>query len=212
MKYGTQQSRLDRRVEKLRTTVALAAALACAAPAHADAQVRMASAGTGISVNRTELQPDVVQALADTGIRVAPGDYWYDPVSGLYGLLGGPGVGFTMPGLELGGPLPADASGGDTHVFVNGRELHPADVAALNALLGTVYPGRYWLRWDGWYGWEGGPPVGNLLYVVQQSSRAGGRGYNRTNPFGHLGSDGQTSYFFDPGTGCSVISGGGVSC
>jgi hypothetical protein len=29
---------------------------------------------------------------------------------------------------------------------------------------------------------------------------------------GHLGSDGQTSYFFDPNSGCSVISGAGVSC
>jgi hypothetical protein len=37
-------------------------------------------------------------------------------------------------------------------------------------------------------------------------------GYNRTTYGGHLGSDGQTSYFFDPNSGCSVISGAGVSC
>jgi hypothetical protein len=165
--------------------------------------------GSGISVNRVELGQDIVQALAQYGIQVAPGAYWYDPLSGLFGLMGGPGLGFTMPGLQLGGPLPADASGGGTSVFVNGRELHPADVAALSAL-GPVYPGRYWLRYDGWYGVEGGAPLGNLILLAQQA--AGGPGYNRSTYGGHLGSDGQTSYFFDPNSGCSVISGGGVSC
>jgi hypothetical protein len=32
------------------------------------------------------------------------------------------------------GPLQADASGGGTSVFVNGRELHPYDVMALRQL------------------------------------------------------------------------------
>lgn len=182
------------------------------APAPRAAQSKPAepaSAGTGITVNRVELGPDIAQALAEVGIRVAPGDYWYDPFSGLFGLMGGPGVGFTMPGLQLGGELPSDASGGGTYVFVNGRELHPLDVAALMAL-GPIYPGRYWLRYDGYYGWEGGPALGNLIMLAQQA--AGGPGYNRSTYGGHLGSDGQTSYFFDSGTGCSVISGGGVSC
>jgi hypothetical protein len=167
-----------------------------------------------VSVNRVELAADVVQQLAQSGIRVAPGDYWYDAASGLFGMMGGPGLGFTMPGLQLGGALAPDASGGGsgvlTGVFVNGRELHPQDVAALSAL-GPVYPGRYWLRFDGWYGLEGGMPLGNLIYLAQQAS--GGPGYNRSTYFGHLGSDGQTSYFFDPSSGCSVMSGGGgVSC
>lgn len=168
-----------------------------------------APAASGVRINRVELDAQTMQALAQYGVRIAPGDYWYDPFSGLFGIIGGPGLGFTMPGLQLGGPLPADASGGGTSVFVNGRELHPLDVAALMQL-GPVYPGRYWLRYDGYYGLEGGPPLGNLILMAQQA--AGGAGYNRSGPFGHLGSDGQTSYFFDPSTGCSVISGDGVSC
>jgi hypothetical protein len=167
-----------------------------------------------VTVNRVELTADIVQALAQSGIRVAPGDYWYDGASGLFGLMGGPGVGFTMPNLQLGGALAPDASGGGsgqlTGVFVNGRELHPQDVAALSAL-GPVYPGRYWLRFDGWYGLEGGMPLGNLIMLAQQAS--GGPGYSRSTYFGHVGGDGQTSYFFDPSSGCSVMSGGGgVSC
>ena len=180
-----------------------------ATPSAASAQT-----GSGVRINRVELTPQIVQALASNGIRVAPGDYWYDALSGLFGLMGGPGLGFTAPGLQLGGAMSADASGGgsgtSTGVFVNGRELHPQDVAALG-VLGPIFPGRYWLRFDGWYGVEGGAPLGNLIVLAQQAS--GGPGYNRTTYAGHLGSDGQTSYFFDPSSGCSVMSGGGgVSC
>jgi len=54
-------------------------------------------------------------------------------------------------------------------------------------------------------------PLGNLIVLAQQAT--GGPGYNRSTYFGHLGSDGQSSYFFDPSSGCSVMSGGGgVSC
>lgn len=169
----------------------------------------VAQTGTGVRINRVELGADVVTALTQYNIRIAPGDYWYDAFSGLFGMMGGPGLGFTMPGMQIGGPLPPDASGGGSGVFVNGRELHPQDVAAL-AALGPVYPGRYFLRYDGWYGLEDGTVLGNLIVLAQQAT--GGPGYNRTTYGGHLGSDGQTSYFFDPNSGCSVISGGGVSC
>ena len=186
-----------------RTARLLALLLAFAAVSAA------AQTGSGVKINRVELAPEVVQALAQNGVRVAPGDYWYDMFSGLFGMMGGPGLGFTMPGLMLGGDLPPDASGRGTNVFVNGRELHAQDIVALSAL-GPIMPGRYWLRFDGWYGVEGGMPLGNLIMLAQQA--AGGPGYNRTTYSGHLGSDGQTSYFFDPNSGCSVISGGGVSC
>ncbi len=200
----TQAHRCSRPLTRLLTAFALGATILLAAPRTAAAQ-----AGTGVRVNRVELSQDIVQALAQYGIRVAPGDYWYDMFSGLFGMMGGPGLGFTMPGLQLGGELPADASGRGTNVFVNGRELHAQDIAALSAL-GPIMPGRYFLRYDGWYGVEGGMPMGNLIVVAQQA--AGGPGYNRTTYSGHLGSDGQTSYFFDPNSGCSVISGGGTSC
>ena len=120
-----------------------------------------------------------------------------------------PASGSPCPAWRSAARFPLDASGGDTNVFVNGRELHALDVAALMAL-GPIYPGRYWLRYDGYYGLEGGMPLGNLIMLAQQAT--GGAGYNRSGPFGHLGGDGQSSYFFDPNSGCSVISGGGVSC
>jgi hypothetical protein len=192
-----------------RRTSLVGAALVLGMTVAASPAVAQATDGTGVRINRVELGLEIVQVLTQSGIQVAPGDYWYDPFSGLFGLMGGPGLGFTMPGLQLGGPLPASASAGGTNVFINGRELHPMDVAALSAL-GPVYPGRYWLRYDGWYGLEGGLPLGNLIVLTQQAS--GGPGYNRTTYGGHLGSDGQTSYFFDPNSGCSVISGAGVSC
>lgn len=210
MSHRSARSRPGGAVGLLQTvTVAATVALAHASPGAAQQPTR--AAGTGVWVNHAELDREIVDVLASQlGIRVAPGRYWYDSFSGLYGLMGGPGLGFTIPGLELGGDLPADASGGGTHVFVNGRELHPLDVAAIVAVLGPVFPGRYWLRWDGYYGWEGGPPAGNLIAMARQAT--GGAGYDRSTYFGHLGSDGQTSYFFDPSSGCSVISGGGVSC
>lgn len=168
---------------------------------------------TAVSINHVALDGRTLAALEmQLGSPVAAGDYWYDAFSGLFGLMGGPGQGFTVPGLELGGALPADASHGDTNVFVNGRELHQMDVAALMAVVGAVYPGRYWLRYDGYYGVEGGPALGNLMAIAQQQGQGGAAGYNRTAVGGHIGSDGQTSFYMDPGTGCSVIPGGGVSC
>ncbi len=193
---------------RLRTT--LTAFLVTASVSAHGTALSGQSEGTGVYVNHVELGSHIVDALAQSGVQIVPGAYWYDAMSGLFGVIGGPGVGFTLPGLALGGDLPADASGTGTYVFVNGRELHPMDIGLLTSLLGPVYPGRYWLRYDGFYGVEGGPAIGNLIALAQRAG--GGGGYNRTNPFGHLGSDGQSSYFFDPSTGCSVISGGGVSC
>jgi hypothetical protein len=77
-----------------------------AAAAGAGTQSAAATA-TGVRINRVELDAATAQALAQYGVQIAPGDYWYDPFSGLFGVMGGPGFGFTMPGLELGGPLPA---------------------------------------------------------------------------------------------------------
>lgn len=69
---------------------------------------------------------------------------------------GGPTVGQVWPGLDLGGPLQADASGGGTQVFINGRELHPVEVDYLRGLFGYVLAGRYWLNAMGIGGYEGG--------------------------------------------------------
>src|SRR5215475_1660113 len=109
--------------------------------------------------------------------RLDDGAYWYDARTGASGRWGGPTLAFLPPGLALGGPLPADASGGGqgtlTGVFVNGRELHPLDVSGLQQLIGQVWPGRWWVDAQGNYGVEGGPPLGNLI-VLARTNRSGG--------------------------------------
>ena len=139
-------------------------------------------------------------------VAIAPGRYWYDRVSGLWGMEGGPTQGQLLAGLELGGPLQADASGGGTGVFINGRELHPEEVAYLQRLFGYVVPGRYWLNHLGVGGQEGGPPLFNLVAAAQQANQVGGYSYTRRTPFGSIGSDGSCSYYMGP-DGSSVMTG-----
>jgi hypothetical protein len=111
--------------------------------------------------------------------RLEDGAYWYDTRTGASGRWGGPALAFLPPGLALGGPLPADASGGGhgtlTGVFVNGRELHPVDVMGLQQLIGQVWPGRWWVDAQGNYGMEGGPPIGNLIMLARMNRSGGGR-------------------------------------
>jgi hypothetical protein len=105
-------------------------------------------------------------------VRFPDNDYWYDSRSGAAGLWNGPTLGALPPGLDLGGPMPVNCSGGGTGVFVNGRELHPLDVAGLRQL-GPVLPGRYWVDANGTFGFEGGPPLGNLILLSRQSQSRG---------------------------------------
>ncbi len=120
-----------------------------------------------LSINGTELTTSEIQAIEQQyGVKLAAGRYWYDRLCGAWGIEGGPTLGFVMPGISVGGPLPAHASGGNTHVFINGRELHPLDVLGLQQL-GPVLPGRYWV--DAYWncGYEGGPALFNLAQLMQ---------------------------------------------
>lgn len=91
------------------------------------------------------------------GARVLSGRYWYDDISGLWGLEGGPAAGRMDPGLRLGGRLRASASRSDTGVFINGREIHWQELRFLQQCFGQVIPGRYWLNAQGIGGFDGGP-------------------------------------------------------
>jgi hypothetical protein len=113
-------------------------------------------------------------------MKPQPGKYWYDATSGLYGVVGQPAAGFMYPGHDL-GPLAADASGGNTGVFINGRNQTAQEVQVLSHLARSqVMPGRYWLDAQGNAGYEGNPvPVGNLFaaaLAAQQGGDAGGGG------------------------------------
>ena len=145
------------------------------------------------------------------GLQIGPGEFWYDPVSGAWGYWGGPTIGFLAPNMELGRP-PIDASGGGTGVVLNGRELHPVDLNSLQQLVGYIYPGHYWLDAGGYFGYEGGPALGNLISVARGSGSNASGSYFESTYFGNIGSDGQSSYFYDSDSGCSVMSDGGLSC
>ncbi len=134
----------------------------------------VAAEPAGVTINARPLDANGQAALrqlhAQTG-PVPPGAYWYDAMTGAAGAWGGP-VAVVLPaGLPLGGPLPAQASGGGngrlTGVFINGRELHPFDVQRLQTL-GPVWPGRY--RWDaaGNIATEAGQWLFNFNTVVAQ--------------------------------------------
>lgn len=110
-------------------------------------------------VNGVELTPDEQASLAyKLGQPVLAGRYWYDPMSGLWGVEGGPAMGQMWPDLpEFRGALRADASGGQTEVFVNGRAIHPTELMQLQQMMGPIPAGRYALNAYGQVAIEGQP-------------------------------------------------------
>jgi hypothetical protein len=131
---------------------------------------------TGIVVNGVELSVESVQALQQIyPVEIAPGEYWYDKVSGAWGRDGEPIAGQMMAGLELGGPLRANASRGSADVFVNGRQITLGEKAFLEHLCQTeVVPGRYWILFNGLGGFEGGPVSFNLRQCPGFARSGGG--------------------------------------
>jgi hypothetical protein len=130
----------------------------------------------GILVNGQAL---TVEEIASYGVDLPPGRYWYDAISGLWGVEGGPSVDQTEAGLPLGGPLQPDASMSDTGVFINGREIHADEVAELLRMFGEVPPGRYWLGADLVGGVEGQPASFDLKAAEAPASGGseGGKRY-----------------------------------
>ena len=157
-----------------------------------------------IFVNGVKLNSKTIRSLETYyGMQMQSGRYWYDKVSGLWGYEGGPTMGQIMPALNLGGTLKPHASGGNTGVFINGRELHPLEVRYLLSIFGQVIPGRYWLNAQGLGGFEGGPPMFNLNTRAFGSSS--GQGYLQRTPGGAIGSDGNCFYYNHP-NGSSVMN------
>jgi len=175
--------------------------------AEAGAQVR---AGVrNVLINRAKLTEKQVAALEQRfQVRILDGAYWYDRACGAWGMEGGPTLGFIPAGLEVAGALRADASGaGRTGVFINGRELHPLDVAGLQQIT-PVIPGRYWVNSLGFCGYEGNPiPFMNLAALAQAARMTSGGTYHSRSDITGIGSggDGKTSYVM--GKDWSVIIG-----
>jgi len=121
--------------------------------------------------------------------QLIDGRYWYDANCGAWGIERGPTIGFILPSLPLPGPMPQNISGGGTGIFINGREIHPADRQALINMFGTAIPGRYWLDAYGNLGPEGGPVLVNLATAaqqLQQQTTQSGYGTVSTGPDGAM--------------------------
>jgi hypothetical protein len=174
-------------------------AMAAGAAAAAAAQPAATRDVTINNVRLTDAQLAEFERIH--AVRIADANYWYDPVLGAWGVKGSPVLGFIGPSLPLPGPVPADASGRGTGVHVNGRELHPLDLAALQRITGPIQPGRYFITAAGLAGYEGGPAQWNLAAMAAQA------GANPTNTWqsrvlGSSGfSDGSTSAVFLPNGG-----------
>lgn len=127
-----------------------------------------------VIVNGQRLPDGAVQAL-EKGyhVRIQPGAYWYDRLTGAWGFWGGPVAGVIHSGLNLGGPLVENASNGNTGIFINGRQLHQRDVWVLRQIM-IPLPGRYWMDASGTFGSVGGPPIGNVHWLANAASRRGG--------------------------------------
>lgn len=134
-------------------------------------------------------------------VKFTPGNYWYDRLTGAFGIKGGPCTGIGVPGLNIGGALKPNASGGGTGVFINGRDLHPKDVAGFQTFM-QVIPGRYWMDAYGNFGYENMPyALGNVFQLYQARFGKGGNGsYSKIHNHWSgektsFGSDGSFMYF-----------------
>jgi hypothetical protein len=166
---------------------------------------------TGIFINGGEITPQQAQQLKATyGYLAPPGRYWYDARSGLFGVVGREAAGFMRPGHQF-GPMPPNASNGNTGVFINGREINMVEAAYCQRIFGAVYQGHWWLDGrTGNLGLEGNTmPVANVFAALQQaqrSSQGGSYSWHSNITGASGGSSGGCSYVSIPGSG-SVMSG-----
>ncbi|XP_047338620.1 uncharacterized protein LOC124942205 [Impatiens glandulifera] len=81
-----------------------------------------------VAVNGHPIPDRLLKKAEKLAGSIQPGNYWYDFRAGFWGLMGGPCLGIIPPYIdEFNKPMPENCSGGNTGVFVNGRELHQKD-------------------------------------------------------------------------------------
>ncbi len=164
--------------------------------------------GAGIIINGKEITKDQIQEIRTRyGVEPRPGNYWYDAVSGLYGVTGYPSYGFMYPGHNF-GTLIRNCSGGNTGVIINGRELPQLEWAVWSSILGSyIQPGNYWFDSQGNAGYVGfDVPVVNLFAAARQNSyrgqsSGGDNFWSSRFGAGNSSADGSQGYVSVPGYG-----------
>ncbi|XP_002533909.2 protein ENHANCED DISEASE RESISTANCE 4 isoform X1 [Ricinus communis] len=88
---------------------------------------------SNVSVNGHFIPDRLVKKAEKLAGPIHPGQYWYDSRGGFWGVIGGPCLGIIPPFIEeFNYPMPEDCAGGNTSVYVNGRELHQKDLELLS--------------------------------------------------------------------------------
>jgi hypothetical protein len=173
----------------------LAACLFLAAALRPALAAEDSGGATAVVVNGRALDAAARQAIERrTGLPLQPGRWWYDARSGLWGAEGQGAAGLAPAGIDVGAPLPPQASGGRAGVFFNGRSLADAEIAWLMTL-GPVWPGRYWLDAMGNVGLEGrAVPFANLVQLANAQAQARVAHGGRTPGGSVVASDGRCVY------------------
>ncbi|KAL8062849.1 hypothetical protein ABFX02_02G173800 [Erythranthe guttata] len=105
-----------------------------------------------VTVNGHLIQDRLIKKAEKLAGTIQPGNYWYDFRAGFWGEIGGPCLGIIPPFIEeFNYPMPEKCAGGNTSVYINGRELNQKDLS----LLGN----------------RGLPKEPNKAYIVEISGR-----------------------------------------
>jgi hypothetical protein len=156
-----------------------------------------------VTINWEKLTAEEVQSLKNIYGSVTPGDYWYDRMTGLYGVMGHGPLGIIATGYNF-GPMPRNASNGNTNVIINGREITYGEVALLTRYVGQVIPGSYWLDSSGNFGLAGSNVALGNLYASGSSSggaTSGDNFWSSSYSAGNSNADNTQGYVSVPGIG-----------
>ncbi|KAL8138854.1 hypothetical protein V2J09_004855 [Rumex salicifolius] len=90
-------------------------------------------ANADVSVNGMVINPNAVRKAEKMAGPISPGEYWYDSRAGFWGVMGDHCLGIIPPFIkEFSSQMAEYCSGGETCIYVNGRELHENDLDLLS--------------------------------------------------------------------------------
>lgn len=158
-----------------------------------------------VKINGVKLSKEQINELEQMlQIRIPDGSYWYDKISGAWGMEGDSTNGIISPGLNIGGPLNENASNGNTGIFVNGRHLDMNDAKNIQKLI-QITPGHFWLDRQGNFGHEGETTMANL-WALAKSTANSNRSFSVNSSFGTVAGDEEGNVYYQGYDGTSYSS------